>query len=126
PIDLLHLSFPAPVNLSELPVSTNRITVIFHSRFDSNQGRELCKMVGANQQRASDDLSQSREHGDPAWSEGALRLVYENSPEAILIIREGVFIDCNRAAVEMFRATGKEAVLSFSLSQLSPADQPDG
>jgi PAS domain S-box-containing protein len=83
-------------------------------------------MVGANQQRAPDDLSHLRDRAAQVWSEGALRLVFQNSPDAIVIIQDGLFIDCNAAAVQMFRATGQDQLLLLSLSQVSPFVQPDG
>lgn len=69
-------------------------------------------MFGANQQQALSEL--------------ALRLVFERSPDAILLLDDGVFIDCNQAAVDMLRAAGKDELLSLSPSDLSPAIQPDG
>ena len=78
-----------------------------------------------NQQKAR-ELAQLRERAAEVWSEGALRLVFERSPDAILLLDDGVFIDCNQAAVEMLRAAGKAELLSLSPSDLSPAVQPDG
>lgn len=69
-------------------------------------------MIGANQQQA--------------YSELALRLVFERSPDAILLLDDGVFIDCNQAAIDMLCAAGKDELLSLSPSDLSPAIQPDG
>ncbi len=69
-------------------------------------------MFGANQQQAHHEL--------------ALRLVFERSPDAILLLDDGVFIDCNQAAVDMLRASGKDELLSLSPSDLSAAIQPDG
>src|SRR6185503_9317581 len=69
-------------------------------------------MIGANQQQA--------------YSELALRLVFERSPDAILLLDDGVFIDCNQAAVDMLCAAGKDELLSLSPSELSPTIQPDG
>src|SRR5215471_11805253 len=83
-------------------------------------------MVSANQQRAASDSPQAPDHANQVWSEAALRHVFENSPDAILIIQDGKFVDCNRAAVEMFRSQTKQELLSQSHSQLSPWLQPDG
>jgi PAS domain S-box-containing protein len=55
-----------------------------------------------------------------------LQLVFERSPDAILLFDNGVYIDCNQAAVDMLRAAGKDELLSLSPSDLSPATQPDG
>jgi PAS domain S-box-containing protein len=69
-------------------------------------------MIGANQQQAQNEL--------------ALRLVFERSPDAILLLDNGVFIDCNQAAVDTLRAAGKDELLSLSPSDLLPAIQPEG
>ncbi|HYV83178.1 MAG TPA: ATP-binding protein [Pyrinomonadaceae bacterium] len=69
-------------------------------------------MIGANKQQALSEL--------------ALRLVFERSPDAILLLDDGVFIDCNQAAVDMLCAAGKDELLSLTPSDLSPAIQPDG
>src|ERR1044072_4224965 len=82
-------------------------------------------MSGANQQAASDS-SQGRDQSQQVWSEGTLRHGFENSPDAILIIQDGVFVECNAAAVEMFRSNSKRELLLQSHSQLSPWLQPDG
>ena len=71
-------------------------------------------MIGANPQQA------------PGKLEGTLRLAFERSPDAILLLDDGVFIDCNQAAVDMLSAAGKDELLTLSLSDLSPAIQPDG
>src|SRR5215813_15055455 len=76
-------------------------------------------MIGANHQEA-------RELATQVWPEGALRLVFERSRDAILLLDDGVFIDCNQAAVDMLRAAGKDELLSLSPTDLSPAIQPDG
>jgi PAS domain S-box-containing protein len=83
-------------------------------------------MVGAKQQPGSGDLSHLRDRAGEVWSEGALRLVFEKSPDATVIIQDGLFIDCNPAAVQMFRAGWRDQLLFLSLSQVSPFVQPDG
>ena len=82
-------------------------------------------MIGANPQQSPIDVTQLRERATHVWSEGALRLVFERSPDAILL-HDGVFIDCNQAAVDMLGAAGKDELLSLSPSDLSPPFQPDG
>src|SRR5262245_13101464 len=83
-------------------------------------------MSGANPQQAHSETAQLRKRAAEVWSEGALRLVFERSPDAILLLDDGVFIDCNQAAVDMLRANGKDELLSLSPSDLSPAVQPAG
>lgn len=83
-------------------------------------------MIGANRQQVHCKSAQLRERANELWSEGALRLVFERLPDAILLLDEGVFIDCNQTAVDMLRAAGKDELLSLSPADLSPAIQPDG
>ncbi|MBW1686749.1 MAG: response regulator [Deltaproteobacteria bacterium] len=54
------------------------------------------------------------------------RALFENSADAILIIEDDTFIDCNAAAVEMLRCRDKAAVMQTHPSELSPEFQPDG
>jgi PAS domain S-box-containing protein len=59
-------------------------------------------------------------------SEAQFRLLFEQSADAILLIENGIFIDCNEATVRMMRAANKEEFLSLHPSKLSPEYQPDG
>jgi len=59
-------------------------------------------------------------------SEEKFRQLFEQSADAILLLGEGTFIDCNLATVAMMRATNKEEFLSVHPSKLSPPIQPDG
>jgi PAS domain S-box-containing protein len=54
------------------------------------------------------------------------RVLFENSADAILIIENDTFVDCNAAAVEMLRCRDKTAVMQTHPSELSPEIQPDG
>ena len=69
------------------------------------------------------------------------RLLFENSPDAILIIESDRFVDCNAAAAKMLRFPTKEALLSHYAERaasgvtgsggahpadMSPPFQPDG
>jgi len=54
------------------------------------------------------------------------RALFENSADAILIIEDDTFVDCNAAAVEMLRCRDKAAVRQTHPSELSPEIQPDG
>ena len=61
-----------------------------------------------------------------ANSEAQFRSLFEQSADAILLIENGIFIDCNQATVQMMRAADKEEFLSLHPSKLSPEYQPDG
>jgi PAS domain S-box-containing protein len=59
-------------------------------------------------------------------SEARFRSLFEQSADAILLLENGVFTDCNPATVEMMRAGSKQQMLSLHPSRLSPPSQPDG
>ncbi|MFB2934101.1 PAS domain S-box protein [Aerosakkonemataceae cyanobacterium BLCC-F154] len=59
-------------------------------------------------------------------SENKFRLLFEQSGDAILLLQNDKFIDCNQAAIEMIRASSKEQLLNLHPAQLSPEKQPDG
>ncbi|NOX35545.1 MAG: PAS domain S-box protein [Deltaproteobacteria bacterium] len=52
--------------------------------------------------------------------------LFERSADAILIIRDGKFVDCNAATVKMLCYSNKQELLNTHPSQLSPERQPDG
>lgn len=59
-------------------------------------------------------------------SEEKFRVLFEKSDDAILIIDDGKFIDCNQSVVDMLGYSNKEELLHTHPSQLSPAKQPNG
>jgi PAS domain S-box-containing protein len=59
-------------------------------------------------------------------SEKKYRDLFEKSGDAILIINNGKFIDCNQATVNMLGYNNKNDLLRTHPSQLSPEFQPDG
>ncbi|MHA1630446.1 MAG: PAS domain-containing protein [Candidatus Heimdallarchaeota archaeon] len=59
-------------------------------------------------------------------SESKYRSLFERSADAILIIKEDRFVDCNKATVEMLGFTNKEELLNNHPSQLSTKFQADG
>jgi len=59
-------------------------------------------------------------------SEERYRIMFEKSKDAILIIDNNKFVDCNPAAVETLRYHSKEELLNIHPSEVSPPQQPDG
>jgi len=59
-------------------------------------------------------------------SEVRFRELYEKSGDAILIIVNGVFVECNQATVDMLEYESKEDFLNSHPSKLSPIFQQDG
>lgn len=58
-------------------------------------------------------------------SEEKYRILFINSPDAYLIIADGVFVDCNRATEVMLRAD-RTQIVGLPPEALSPEFQPDG
>ncbi|MBE0424430.1 MAG: PAS domain S-box protein [Lutibacter sp.] len=73
---------------------------------------------------AEEKLSQAIK--ETAKSEKKFRELFEKSGDAILIIKNGYFIDCNQAAIDMLGYKYFEDVLNSHPSKLSPKLQPDG
>ena len=96
------------------------VPVTVRESYIDYQGRELCVMVirdALGDDNAGEVLAANEKH--------FMQTIYSSS-DAILLIEEDSFIDCNQAVIEMLRASGKEAVLMTRPSELSPEFQPDG
>lgn len=59
-------------------------------------------------------------------SEKKYRNLFEKSKDAILILENGKFVDCNQATVDMLGYEDKSQILETHPSQLSPPKQSDG
>ena len=59
-------------------------------------------------------------------SEQKYRTLFEKSADAMLILENDKFVDCNSATVEMLGYKNKEELLNTHPSQLSPEKQADG
>lgn len=59
-------------------------------------------------------------------NESKYRSLFEMSDDAILVIEDGRFVDCNRAVVKMLGYKSKKQVLNTHPADLSPLRQPDG
>lgn len=59
-------------------------------------------------------------------SEKKFRELFEKSSDAILIIENGKFTDCNDATVKLLNYSDKDEFLNVHPSKLSPAKQSDG
>ena len=58
-------------------------------------------------------------------SEEKYRILFEQSDDAILIIDNNKFVDCNRSVVKMLGYKNKKELLNTHPSELSPKYQPD-
>lgn len=58
-------------------------------------------------------------------NENKYRTLYTNSPDAYLIIKDGLFVDCNNAS-EIMLGRDKSKIIGLNPENLSPEFQPDG
>jgi PAS domain S-box-containing protein len=59
-------------------------------------------------------------------SESMFRTLFEASSDAVVILGESGFLDCNKSAINMFGFTEKEQMLGKHPVELSPVMQPSG
>jgi len=59
-------------------------------------------------------------------SENKFREIFEKSGDAILIIKNGIFVECNDATISLLKYKSKETFLNTHPSVLSPDFQPNG
>lgn len=69
-------------------------------------------------------LVKATEHANE--SESKYKSLFEMSDDAILVIENNTFVDCNQAVVNMLGYKTKEELLNTHPSELSPEKQPDG
>ena len=98
-------------------------------KLEFNNAGVLMKMIGTIQDITAQKQVELELQGAKSKiekSEKKFRELYEKSGDAILIIKNGVFIDCNFATIKMLGYKSKEAFLNSHPSELSPAIQSDG
>jgi PAS domain S-box-containing protein len=61
-----------------------------------------------------------------AANEACFRAIYERSYDAIMLLDERGFFDCNTRTLELFRVASKDAFTALHPADLSPPCQPDG
>lgn len=59
-------------------------------------------------------------------SEERFRRIFDETTESILLLEDGVFVDCNQATLRMLRMKSKEELLNTRPHEVSPVFQPDG
>ncbi|MBU0595840.1 PAS domain S-box protein, partial [Candidatus Bipolaricaulota bacterium] len=59
-------------------------------------------------------------------SEAKYRTFFDNSADAMLMIEDHLFVDCNKATLAMLGCDGRDEVIRKHPSELSPEFQPDG
>ncbi|OON68006.1 PAS domain S-box protein [Hymenobacter sp. CRA2] len=92
------------------------------------EGVRLKAELGANQCRLAlfDDTARRQAISKLAASEQKFRALFEESADAAVLVRDAVFVDCNRAALAMLGAARREQVVGESVLLLTPEYQPNG
>ena len=73
----------------------------------------------------ADAAEPRRSEEPPKQTDATFRLLFEKSPDAMLLLDGDVFIDCNQAAEKMMRCSSKEQLLALDVYDISPERQPD-
>ncbi|MBN1939523.1 MAG: PAS domain S-box protein [Candidatus Aminicenantes bacterium] len=74
----------------------------------------------------SDITARKRMEDKLREDEAKYRTLFESADDAILLMREGLFVDCNDRSLRMFGCSGKEQFIGRPPWEFSPAVQPDG
>ena len=110
----------------EYPLAINEHTYWFEGRATPKTKKSVLYIASDITARkiAENELIEAKKEIEE--SEKKFRGLFEKSGDAILIIENGKFIDCNTATVKMLRYKDKVDLLNVHPSNLSPKKQPDG
>ena len=78
------------------------------------------------QARVRDLTDEQRAMRNLRDSEARFRTLFESSNDAIMLLKDGCFEDCNEKTLQLFGFSGKEAIIGRRPDALSPDLQPDG
>ncbi len=97
-----------------------------HADLEERVARRTAELAEANR-RLKEEI-RVRENVEAALrdSEAKYRQLFERSADAILMLEDGRFVDCNGAAATMLRHERKEHILGLNPWELSPPRQGDG
>lgn len=105
---------------------------IIHRNGEERWISHVCQPVYSSRgrflgRRASnrDITRQKKAEKDLRESEAKYRLLFDSANDAILLMEDNVFIDCNEKALEVF-GTSREEILGSTPCDFSPLQQPDG
>jgi len=102
-------------NSGQLWMDVSMYPVVDH---DNKLVNVVCQWIDTTKQKMMEDSLKE--------SEEKYRSIFENSQDAILIIENLKFIDCNQATIDMLNYESKDQFLNVHPSVLSPDFQPDG
>lgn len=108
------------INLRLIKKDKSIIEIEIFTTFIKHENETIVLNIARN--RTIENLTRKR----LLKSEKKYRDLFEKSKDAILIIDDGRFVDCNKATVEMLGYRKKSEILESHPSELSPELQPDG
>lgn len=93
---------------------------------DTKKGVRIVKVCQDITERKKTENENIKLYKTIEESEKNFRELFEKSGDAIFIFTNGVLIDCNKAALDLFKFKTKKDVLKIHPSEKSPKFQPDG
>jgi PAS domain S-box-containing protein len=87
---------------------------------------EAQKLEQANKQLHDEINEHERLNKKLQESEEEFRALFESSRDAIMLLDQNTFFDCNKATLDLFGFSSKEQFVLRTPSDLSPPTQPDG
>lgn len=89
-------------------------------RLPVQEGAYACRVV------LTDDTQRHRVQQQLAASEQRFRTLFEESQDAVCLVKNGRYVDCNRAALLLLGAHDKSQIIGQGIDLLTPELQPNG
>ncbi len=117
--------YPDKVYVEEIPMLRKDGSVVWGeviAKFYRNEENGQVELHGVTR-----DISERKQQEDALKeSETKLRTLFESTSDAVMLLDEKGFFDCNQAALVMFGCETKEDFCSKHPADMSPPTQPNG
>jgi len=94
----------------------NKFSLDFNGKGETTQ---MCTFIRDISERLATEISLKE-------NEDTFRRLFENSSDAILLLKDGVFVECNNATLKQLGNIPKDRFVGKSPAAISPEFQPDG
>jgi diguanylate cyclase (GGDEF)-like protein/PAS domain S-box-containing protein len=95
---------------------------VYSTLFPVFEDGEVCRIF-----RIDIDITRRKQDEQALFSSGAyFRTLFENSDDAILLVKDDRYVDVNPAALRLFGYREKTDMLGLTVQDISPLNQPDG
>ena len=98
----------------------------YHEELENEVKARTAALNAANEKLRTEVAERQRARAALLESEHRFRTIFEGSPDAIILLDEGGFIDCNAQALAMFGFHTKAKFTQVKLMDVSAPIQPDG